>query len=272
MLHNPANDTVVEKISRQAHMPSKSTPTKVRSQSRCNVPLSWRAAWHQLINQYSQCASKSPGNRLSHVAGIAHKFEALSGDQYIAGLWQGCLINDLLWYTDGTARQRSNNLHTPTWSWASIESVIKHLPPASLTGNFVKIVDVDAGTSNRYSAENISQGAIKLNGYLLKILPGPSSTDSVLSDCQDDIIKGHHFLLPLRLQKMTQGNCLCGLVLRRMEEAFTSAYERIGMFRFAEGDLIHILGHSAYGTAYIFPSDPGNVLDTEYLYKDITII
>jgi hypothetical protein len=272
LLQNPANDTMIEKISRQAQMPSKSTPTNMRPQSRCNIRLSWRVAWHQIINQYSQCTSTSPSNRLSHVAGIAREFEVLSGDKYIVGLWQGSLINDLLWYTDGKARQRSNNYLTPSWSWTSIESVIKYLLPASLYGNFVKILDVEAGTSIHSSTENTSQGTIKLDGYLLKVLPGPFSADSIFSDCQDDITEGHHFLLPLRLQKTIQGNCLCGLVLRRTEESFTSTYERIGMFRFAEDDSIHIFGHNAYGTAYVFPSDPGNVLDTEYLYKDITII
>jgi hypothetical protein len=91
--------------------------------------------------------------------------------------------------------------------------VIKHLPPASLAGNFVKIVGVEAGTSNRFSTESISQGTIKLNGCLLKILRGSSSVDSVFSGCQDGITEGHHSLLPLRLRKMAQRKCLCGLVL-----------------------------------------------------------
>jgi hypothetical protein len=272
LLQNPANDAAIERIARQAQMLSRTSPAMARVHSRCNTPISWRVAWHQLLNQYSQCISSSQCNRLLQVAGIAREFEALSGDKYIAGLWKGSLVDDLLWYTDGAARQRPNDLTTPTWSWASVESVIKHLPPASLFGNFVKIIDVEAGASGRSPTENISQGTLKLNCYLLKVLPGPFSVDSIFPDCEDDVTEGHHFLLPMRLQHSAQGDYLCGLVLRRTEDAFTSTYERIGFFRFGKDDSIHILGHEAYGTAYIFPRNPGNVVDTEYLYKDITII
>jgi hypothetical protein len=104
LLQNPANDTVMERIARQAQTLSKTSPMTVHAHSRCNTPMSWRVTWHQLLNQYSQCISSSPCNRLLQVAGIAREFEALSGDKYIAGLWQGSLVDDLLWCTDGAAR------------------------------------------------------------------------------------------------------------------------------------------------------------------------
>jgi hypothetical protein len=229
--------------------------------------------WYQLVNQYSLCSSSSPCKRLPQIAGLVREFEVLSGDNYVVGLWQGSLVDDLLWYTDGAARQRSNDSYTPTWSWASIDSVIKYLPTASLFGNFVKIVDIRVGGSDLNApVGQVFESSLKVNGYLLKILPGPFSADSMLPDCQDDVTEGHHFLLPLRLQKSAHGNHLCGLILRHVEEAFIATFERIGMFRFSEGDSVHILGHEVYGTAYIFPRDPGNVVDTEFPYKDITII
>jgi hypothetical protein len=256
LLQNPVNDTAAERILRQIQMLSGSKLQRACAQSECSSPVSWRVAWHQIVNQYSQCSLSIPFNKLLQIAGIASEFEALSGDRYIAGLWQGGLINDLLWYTDGAARQRSSGCHVPTWSWASIEGVIKYLPTASLFGNFVEIVDVEAGTNDRSSLdEHMSSGILKLNGYLLKILPSPFSADSVFPDCHDDITNGHHYLLPLRLQRSAPRNYLCGLVLRRTEETFISTYERIGMFRFNEGNSVHILGHEIYGTAYVFPRD-----------------
>jgi hypothetical protein len=273
ILQNPANDSIAERILRQAQIQSRSKLPTVRARSRCNTLVSWRMAWYQLVNQYSLCSSSSPCKRLLQIAGLAREFEALSGDKYIVGLWQGSLVDDLLWYTDGGARQRSNNSHTPTWSWASIESVIKHVPTASLFGNFVKIVDVQAGASDLSSPTgHIFERSLKVNGYMIKVLAGPFSAGSMFPDCQDDVTEGHHYLLPLRLQKSAQGNYLCGIVLRRVEEAFVSTYERIGMFRFSEGDSVHILRHEVYGTAYVFPRNSGNVVDTEPLYKDITII
>jgi hypothetical protein len=177
-------------------------------------------------------------------------------------------VNDLLWYTDSTSPRRSKDHQVPTWSWASVDSMIKHLPTLSLFGNFVTIVDAQTTvTSDHPGTDNY----IMLNGYLLPIPAGNYTTNANLPDCRDDTTEAHHFCLPLRLQRLDQHYHLCGLVLRSVEEAFTPTYERIGMFRFVHGDEVHIASHQNLGHACVFSKNPGDVVDIMSLSKSIII-
>jgi hypothetical protein len=131
----------------------------------------------------------------------------------------------------------------------------------------VDIVEITSSVSDSGSCNYL-----KLHGYLLKIVPGPFCADGMLPDCRDDVEKGHHFCLPLRLQETTQGHFLCGLVLRRMEEAWGNTYERVGMFRFAEGDSLHLLGHAEWNEGYVFAEQSGDILNTATRNRDLIIV
>jgi hypothetical protein len=224
-------------------MLSKSILPTDRAQPHQDGPLTWVMVWHRLVNMHSQLSFSDTRTKLFGISGIAREFEALSGDSYIAGLWQDNFVNDLLWYTDDPSLQRTDDLDAFTWSWTSINSVVKHLCPIDLFGNFVTTIDVQAAASDSISCEPGSNACVKLNGYLLPILPGHFTINSIFLDCRDDTTEVHHFCMPLRLQRLDQHYHLCGLVLRSVEEAFTSTYERIGMFCFGAGDEVHIASH-----------------------------
>lgn len=190
---------------------------------------------------------------------------------YIAGVWQSDLVNDLLWYTDGSSPRRMDDLHAPTWSWACVNSVVKHLPATELFGNFVTIIDAQASASDSTSHESGTKSYLKLRGYLLQILPGNFSIDTILPDRCHDMTEVHHFYLPLRLQKTVNSEHLCGLVIRLVEKAFTPTYERIGLFRFDEGDEVRIAGHQNFRHAHVLTKNPGDVVSTMSLTNDIII-
>ncbi|KAH7087372.1 hypothetical protein FB567DRAFT_628341 [Paraphoma chrysanthemicola] len=270
MLQNPINDSILERALRQVQLQSKSN-SRLDKSAHGVTQMPWIDLWHLLVRRYSQCSKFTRGTRLLGISGITSELGALTGDTSIAGLWQSNLINDLLWYIDDSAPQRPELSCAPTWSWASIEGPIQYFTSSKLYGNFVKIVDVHAsGVENNMYLDDPVTASLHLDGYLLKILPGPFMHSIMLPDCKNDITKGHHFCLPLRLQKSADGDYLCGLVLRRTETS--QYYERVGMFRCGEGDELHILGLETFGRAYTFTKDPGEVVNNMTMVKDITIL
>ncbi|KAF2819123.1 hypothetical protein CC86DRAFT_388282 [Ophiobolus disseminans] len=169
--------------------------------------------------------------------------------------------------------QHSANSAAPSWSWASVDADTAHMSNASLFGNLVKVIDVQGlPCESSFSTDSVPNDYLKLHGYLLRIQPGPFSANSFFPDCKDDITEGHHFCLPLRLQMSAQGDFLCGLVLRNVDDAIGFTFERVGMFRFREGNSLHVLGHGDFGIAYIFTEDPGDILGSMSLNEDILII
>ncbi|KAI0381199.1 heterokaryon incompatibility protein-domain-containing protein [Hypomontagnella monticulosa] len=84
------------------------------------------ALWRQMASQYSWLNLSDKGDRLPAIGAVAEQFQlARPGERYLAGLWSGSLLGDLMWYGDThTNRFRSsgtkaqNRGSAPTWSWA----------------------------------------------------------------------------------------------------------------------------------------------------------
>ncbi|KAF2028969.1 hypothetical protein EK21DRAFT_113347 [Setomelanomma holmii] len=272
MLQNPINDGIMESVPRQVQelmswQPS--LPTLPPS----DTPASWIEVWHQLVSRYSRCSSPTRGMKLLGICGIANELELLSRDTYIADLWKGNFINDLLWCTDGSCAQRPELSCAPSWNWASVDGPITYLSSSELYGNFVKITNIEAaGAEGNMINEHTVTASLKLHGYLLKLLPGGFSPGSMFPDCQDDITEAHHFCLSLRLRKSARGEYLCDLVLRLIEAQWGAVFERVGVFRFREGDELHNLGLEKFGNAYIFTEEPRDSLNQCAMVENIMIL
>ncbi|KAI0802920.1 heterokaryon incompatibility protein-domain-containing protein, partial [Xylaria sp. FL0064] len=81
--------------------------------------------WRLLITEYTERQLTVASDKLPALSGLARTFSLAFGrDQYLAGLWRGNLIWDLLWmvYHDAVkAKSRA-----PSWSWAAWEGTIGH--------------------------------------------------------------------------------------------------------------------------------------------------
>ncbi|KAH7074419.1 hypothetical protein BKA63DRAFT_490966 [Paraphoma chrysanthemicola] len=270
MLQNPINDSVLERALRQVQLQSQSK-SKLHRPAHEATQTPWIELWQLLVKRYSQCSLFTRGTKLLGMSGITSVLQALTGDISFAGLWQSNLINDLLWCIEDSAPQRPELSCAPTWSWASTEGPINYLSSSTLYGNFVNIVDVQAaGVENNMFVDEPVTAFLRLDGYLLKIMPGPFTPRTMFPDCDADVTEGYYYCLPLRLQKSAHREYLCGLVLRRFETS--QCYERVGMFRCGEGDELHILGLEKFGRAYTFTKDPGEVVNNMTMVKDITIL
>lgn len=92
---------------------------------RLRVAQTWQTT---IASQYSALKLTAPGDRLAALGAIAQQFQTVRpGEKYLAGLWSGSLLADLLWEPKdpGGALVRRNSL--PTWSWASLTGAIRYL-------------------------------------------------------------------------------------------------------------------------------------------------
>ena len=76
------------------------------------------STWQELVCEYSTKLMTYENDILVAAAGLAQAIGSLTNDSYLAGLWKGHIIPDLMWYSN-ESRRRSQHYTAPTWSWAS---------------------------------------------------------------------------------------------------------------------------------------------------------
>ena len=85
-----------------------------------------RDLWHTLVNEYTRRRLTVPTDYLPGIMGLAARFQELTNDDYVAGLWRSCLVEDLEWCVVSTGETRpegSSFYSAPSWSWASAAAV-----------------------------------------------------------------------------------------------------------------------------------------------------
>ncbi|KFA81826.1 hypothetical protein S40288_09572 [Stachybotrys chartarum IBT 40288] len=92
------------------------------------------AQWHALLRKYGTRELTFAADKFPALSGIAKAYADLLGDEYVAGIWRGSMIEDLCWQGLGT-RRYEGDYRAPSWSWAAIDGM-----PA--TGFFYKHYDV----------------------------------------------------------------------------------------------------------------------------------
>lgn len=130
-----------------------------------------RKAWCSIVEAYSTAELTKDSDKLIAIAGVAEAMQERLRDRYVAGLWEGNLLTELLWSASQAHKPRPNPCIAPTWSWLStnstvrvttqnrLENVWKQLATVVSTG--VDLVDPS------YATGNIHPGAIiQLRGRL----------------------------------------------------------------------------------------------------------
>ncbi|CAH0036598.1 unnamed protein product [Clonostachys solani] len=75
--------------------------------------------WLDVMCQYSEAKLTYPSDRLPALSGIAARQHEITGDKYLAGLWEKDLIPSLLWFSlDAT---ETTERRACSWTWASID-------------------------------------------------------------------------------------------------------------------------------------------------------
>ncbi|KAH8880472.1 HET-domain-containing protein, partial [Thozetella sp. PMI_491] len=95
----------------------------------------WMNAWRYIVTAYTETKLSRPRDRLIAINGVAKLLSRTEkkGENYLAGIWSGSLLQDLAWMrstdrrpTPTIAQSISNREEAfdgfvaPTWSWASV--------------------------------------------------------------------------------------------------------------------------------------------------------
>lgn len=112
-------------------------PRSSISQTLCrDVARIWR---ENVVREYSKLIVSEIRDRLPAVGALAKQFQdARPHEEYLAGLWSGTLLEDLLWVCtrDPFNKQDLNNNENlarydglPTWTWASVRGAVEYYLP-----------------------------------------------------------------------------------------------------------------------------------------------
>ncbi|KAK0674326.1 heterokaryon incompatibility protein-domain-containing protein [Cercophora samala] len=84
-----------------------------------------RVAWAEIVASFTLRWHSHEGDKLPALAGVAEQFSHVTGDSYLAGLWNKSLVPDLLWRALREKEldpqsSRPAKYRAPSWSWASV--------------------------------------------------------------------------------------------------------------------------------------------------------
>jgi hypothetical protein len=128
--------------------------------------------WRDTVHAYSVRDLTVESDKLPAIAGLASVFAQATGDEYLAGLWHGQLLRELLWSTKPSLQVlRPKERRAPSWSWASIDNDItyKHLPPATArpVATVVSCSVTPVNSSDKFGCN--ASGELVIEGPLIKV-------------------------------------------------------------------------------------------------------
>lgn len=83
--------------------------------------------WKTVVQQYTERNLKEPNDKLNAIMGITCELETLWRHECIYGLWKKWFIELLAWYKPYSEREEKRHIErAPSWSWASMNGVVKY--------------------------------------------------------------------------------------------------------------------------------------------------
>lgn len=132
------------------------------------------SAWHEIVVAYSISDLTKPEDKFLAISGVAKEIKRMSGDRYLAGLWERNILRDLLWMVYIQERVSMPMAYrAPSWSWASLNAPILYTwasnvgdEPETLHARFI-----DARLSNATGDDTglLTDGCIRVSGRLVEV-------------------------------------------------------------------------------------------------------
>jgi hypothetical protein len=115
--------------------------------------------WYDLLWLYGPKTLTRESDKLPALSGLASLYAEKIGEEYLAGLWRGQLIEGLMWQSLGF--QRVSEYRAPSWSWASGNGI----PAAGQILEYTElaeILDAKVVLKGKNPFGEVSDGWIKL--------------------------------------------------------------------------------------------------------------
>ena len=95
--------------------------------------------WPSIVEEFTKRELSMVDDRPLAISGLAKEYGRLIGDEYLAGLWAGNLVNGLLWRRK--AAFRGPRQRSPSWSWTSIDGWVQWMPFIDTSGAKLVLLD-----------------------------------------------------------------------------------------------------------------------------------
>lgn len=139
-----------------------------------DIAETWRL---QVVVNYAPLSFSVPRDRLPALGALAEQFQRVRvGEDYLAGLWSGSLLQDLLWYC-GSIRPKSplnkdkdtlqRPFSLPTWSWASLQSYKSHISTPDAPAYKATVVEAHCTYAEGNSFGILENSKLVLRGRIL---------------------------------------------------------------------------------------------------------
>ena len=124
--------------------------------------------WKSAVKPFSCRDLRYVSDRLPAISALACIVHAATGDMYVAGLWKGDIISQLLWYNLPYYDEMKpyDAYVAPSWSWASMPAATHYnvYPPHIKISFCVDLVEVECVCSGPNPFGAVSDGYIVLKG------------------------------------------------------------------------------------------------------------
>lgn len=152
---------------------------------RRNKFFKWLYKWPMIVRLYSAGNLTFGKDKLTALAGVARLVSQETGDEYLAGLWQAQLEEQLCWL-----RGNSDPVHirppwrAPTWSWASIDGGVawKPLQKGVMETKYAHVMDAHTIKRGTDPFGQVTSGAVRIASSGLVVGQSLTPQDSANQD------------------------------------------------------------------------------------------
>jgi hypothetical protein len=124
-----------------------------------------------------------PSDKLVALSAVASRIQAVFGGTYLAGLWKGDLLRELLWHCQ---RSGPEDFKAPSWSWVSVSGGLVNFFTKELLSNdreLAQIVDTSVIRSTSNIFGSVSSGTITIRGKLILSTFRGRESPKYIHDC-----------------------------------------------------------------------------------------
>jgi hypothetical protein len=129
--------------------------------------------WMKIVEEYTSLDLTFQTDKLPAIAGVAKQFRrCLNNTRYMAGLWEECLVDGLLWGRSTNSPQTGVALaDAPSWSWASVPGPIQYdrvtYVQDSVNRPTVQAVEYECENEDEFMV--LKGGSVTLHGHLMEV-------------------------------------------------------------------------------------------------------
>ncbi|KUJ22734.1 uncharacterized protein LY89DRAFT_308998 [Mollisia scopiformis] len=209
----------------------------------------FRKTWRDIVREFSKRQLSYAEDKLPALSGIASAMAAVSRQTYVAGLWMGNLINDLLWCRDfATIPILRPKYRAPSWSWAAIDSPVFWSKSLDCpVEKYTRVLDCQTEILSPLAPfAEVSDGYLEIEGLSRKVVVNCARPEEVLdwktlerlAFAQWDTLDVHKMTSPdPRLKGIYVEELLClqvlsevGLLLRKVMKENAAVFQRVGVY------------------------------------------